>query len=101
MSAVIFNFHDVILLMTAVLSGMLALLLFVIHPSEKNPSNYLLGYFLLLYVIIPIDKLVTYGTAFKYVVLSLTPNLFLMGGGALLLEGPALYLPRRQTGQDD
>lgn len=99
MGAVIFNFNDVILLMTGVLSGMLALLLFISHVSEKRLSNYLLGSFLLLYVIIPIDKLITYSTAFKYVVLSINPNLFLMGGAALLLEGPVLYLYAKSVAQ--
>jgi AraC-like DNA-binding protein len=87
------------LLMTAVLSGLLAFLLFVSHVSEKRMSNYLLGSFLLLYVIIPVDKLITYSTAFKYAVLSMTPNLFLMGGAALLLEGPALYLYARSVAE--
>ncbi len=99
MSAVIFNFHDVMLLMTGVLSGMLALLLFVAHVREKRLSNYLLGYFLLLYVVIPLDKLITYSTAFKYFALSYTPNLFLMGGAALLLEGPVLYLYAKSIAQ--
>jgi AraC-like DNA-binding protein len=79
------------LLMTAALSSMLALLLFS-HVSEKRMSNYLLGSFLLLYAIIPVDKLVTYSSAFKLFVLSISPNLFIIGGSALLLEGPVLYL---------
>ena len=99
MNAAVFNFHDLVLVMTAVMSGMLALLLFISNVSDKRQSNYLLGCFLLMYVIIPVDKLITYSTALKPAVLSISPNLFLMGGAALLLEGPILYLYARSVAE--
>jgi AraC-like DNA-binding protein len=92
MDAVLFNFHDMILIMTAVLSVMLACLLFIFHESERRLSSYLLGSFLLLYAIIPLDKVITYGTEFHLVALNTSRNLFLIGNAALLLEGVLLYL---------
>jgi hypothetical protein len=92
MDAVLFNFNDLILVMTAVLSVMLACLLFIFHESDRRLSSYLLGTFLLLYALIPLDKVITYGAQFHLVALNASRNLFLIGNAALLLEGALLYL---------
>lgn len=91
MSEVVFNINDLVLVMTAIMSGMLALFLAVFRSNAKGVSNYLLVGFMLLYVIIPIDKLITYGESFRAAVLTISPNLFLLGEIALFLEGPILF----------
>jgi AraC-like DNA-binding protein len=92
MNAVLFNFHDMILFMMAMLSVMLACLLFIFHETDKRISSYLLGSFLLLYAIIPLDKMITYGEEFHLVALNASRNIFLIGNAAMLLEGALLYL---------
>lgn len=81
-----------VLFVTAVLSAMLACMLFIFHGADRRLSNYLLGLFLLLYAVISLDKLVTYGEEFRYVALEISTNFFLIGNAAFLLEGPLLYL---------
>lgn len=88
-----------ILFVTAILSGMLACMLFIFHATDRRLSNYLLGFFLLLYAVISLDKLITYGEEFRYVALETSTNLFLIGNAALLLEGPLLYLYVRSVSQ--
>src|SRR5688500_8371245 len=92
MDAVLFNFHDMILFMMAMLSVMLACLLFIFHETDKRISSYLLGSFLLLYAIIPLDKMITYGAEFHSVALNTSRNIFFFGNAAMLLEGALLFL---------
>jgi AraC-like DNA-binding protein len=92
MDAVLFNFHDMILFMMAMLSVMLACLLFIFHETDKRISSYLLGSFLLLYAIIPLDKMITYGAEFHSVALNASRNIFFFGNAAMLLEGALLFL---------
>ena len=101
MSTVLFNFHDLVLLTTAVLSGLLACMLFVFQGPDRRISNYLLGAFLLLYAIVPLDKLITYGAEFRYVALEFSLDIYLFGNAALLAEGPLLYLYTRSVAQKE
>ena len=75
MYQVIFNTHDVVLLMTAYQCILFAILLLTIK-REKPLSNFFLAFFLLQQAAIPLDILISFGAEFRNVALSWSPNLF-------------------------
>lgn len=96
MKAVIFNIHDVALLLIAGECGILALLLLA-HRGASPLTHRLLGVFLLLNALVAADTLMYWGEAVHYWVFSLSPNLFFLFGFAYFLLGPVLYWYTRST----
>lgn len=90
MKAIIFNIHDVALLLIAGECSILALL-FLAHRGSRSLSHLLLAIFLILNVLIAIDTLIYWGEAVRYRVFDILPNLFFLFGFAYFLEGPVLY----------
>lgn len=89
MSEVLFNAHDVVLLMTAYQCLLFALLLLTL-VRERRLSHWLLALFLLQYAAIPLDVLISFGEKFREVALSISPNLFYVFGFGYWLEAPLL-----------
>jgi AraC-like DNA-binding protein len=89
MYQVIFNTHDVVLLMTAYQCILFAVLLLTIK-REKPLSNFFLAFFLLQQAAIPLDILISFGAEFRNVALSWSPNLFYVFGFGYWLEAPFL-----------
>lgn len=89
MSNTIFNIHDVILLMTAFLCILFALLLLTIK-SNKRVSNIFLALFLLQHAAIPLDILISFGAEFRALALDVSPNLFYLFSFGYWLEAPLL-----------
>jgi len=89
MYQVIFNTHDVVLLMTAYQCVLFAILLLSIK-REKPVSNFFLAFFLLQQAAIPLDILISFGAEFRNVALSWSPNLFYIFGFGYWLEAPFL-----------
>lgn len=89
MDRVIFNTHDVVLLMTAYQCILFAVLL-VSANSEKRLANIFLALFLLQQAAIPLDILISFGAQFRYVALEFSPNLFYVFGFGYWLEAPLL-----------
>lgn len=89
MYQVIFNTHDVVLLMTAYQCILFAVLLLTIK-REKPLSNIFLAFFLLQQAAIPLDILISFGAEFRQVALSWSPNLFYVFGFGYWLEAPFL-----------
>lgn len=89
MYQVIFNTHDVVLLMTAYQCILFAVLLLTIK-REKNISNIFLALFLLQQAAIPLDILISFGAEFRHIALSWSPNLFYVFGFGYWLEAPFL-----------
>jgi AraC-like DNA-binding protein len=89
MYQVIFNTHDVVLLMTAYQCILFAILLLTIK-REKFLSNFFLAFFLLQQAAIPLDILISFGAEFRNVALSWSPNLFYVFGFGYWLEAPFL-----------
>jgi len=89
MYQVIFNTHDVVLLMTAYQCILFAILLLTIK-REKPLSNIFLAFFLLQQAAIPLDILISFGAEFRHVALSWSPNLFYIFGFGYWLEAPFL-----------
>ncbi|GGY86475.1 hypothetical protein GCM10011613_34510 [Cellvibrio zantedeschiae] len=89
MYQVIFNTHDVVLLMTAYQCILFAILLLTIK-REKPLSNVFLAFFLLQQAAIPLDILISFGAEFRHVALGWSPNLFYVFGFGYWLEAPFL-----------
>lgn len=89
MYQVIFNTHDVVLLMTAYQCILFAILLLTIK-REKPLINFFLAFFLLQQAAIPLDILISFGAEFRNVALSWSPNLFYVFGFGYWLEAPFL-----------
>lgn len=89
MYQVIFNTHDVVLLMTAYQCILFAILLLTLK-RERPLSNVFLALFLLQQAAIPLDILISFGAEFRSVALSWSPNLFYIFGFGYWLEAPFL-----------
>lgn len=89
MEKVIFNTHDVVLLMTAYQCILFAILLLTIK-REARLTNILLALFLLQHAAIPLDLLISFGAEFRHIALEWSPNLFYVFGFGYWLEGPLL-----------
>ena len=90
MNQVVFNFHDVILLMTAMLCCFFALLLIATNPP-KNTSNYFLAAFLIAHALIPLHELILWGAEFKLHVREKWPQVYFIGAFAYYLDAVLLY----------
>jgi len=89
MYQVIFNTHDVVLLMTAYQCILFALLLLTIK-REKYIRNVFLAFFLLQQAAIPLDILISFGAEFRHIAIEWSPDLFYVFGFGYWLEGPLL-----------
>lgn len=89
MYEVIFNTHDVVLLMTAYQCILFALLLLTIK-REHYIRNVFLAFFLLQQAAIPLDILISFGEEFRHIAIEWSPNLFYVFGFGYWLEGPLL-----------
>ncbi len=89
MDILLFNFHDVVLMMTTYQCTLFALLLLCIH-HENRQSNIILAGFLLTQALIPMDILISFGAGFREWAMDISPNLFISFGLAYWLEGPLL-----------
>lgn len=89
MYQVLFNTHDVILLMTAYQCILFALLLLTIKRDNYS-RNIFLAFFLLQQAAIPLDILISFGAEFRHVAIEWSPDLFYVFGFGYWLEGPLL-----------
>ncbi len=89
MYLVLFNTHDVVLLMTMYQCLLFAVLVVTIGRG-KPLSNLMLAGFLVSHAAIPLSNLINFGEAFREMALSISPNLFYIFDSAYWLEGPLL-----------
>ncbi|MBE8716069.1 AraC family transcriptional regulator [Cellvibrio polysaccharolyticus] len=87
---VLFNFHDVVLLMTAMQCTFFALLLLATN-SGRAVSNYFLAAFLIAHALIPLHELILWGAVFKWKIRENWPEAFFVGGIAYYLDAVLLY----------
>ena len=90
MNQVVFNFHDVIQLMTAMLCAFFALLLIVTN-NPKNTSNYFLAAFLIVHTFIPLHEVILWGAEFKLRVREHWPQIYFVTGFAYCLDAVLIY----------
>jgi AraC-like DNA-binding protein len=85
MNSVIFNTHDVVLLITVYQCLLFGLFLLTLKKGHKK-SNILLSLFLLSHAAIPLDTLINFGEAFRQHAIEFSPNIFYVFGTAYWLE---------------
>ena len=91
MSESLFNFHDLILLLTSFECIVFA---FIIYANKfLNKYSYtLFALFLLSHSFIALHELIFWGATFREWILALSPNLFFIFNFSYLLDGPLIYL---------
>jgi len=90
MNTVLFNFHDLILIITAFECILFAALIGTISPKSLK-TLFFLG-FLLCHALIPIHELIFWGERFRIWMLEISPNLFFLGSYAYFVDGVLLFL---------
>ena len=90
MQDLIFNTHDIILLVTIYQSILFALLVWTIK-HERHQSDYFLIGFLLTQAAIPLHLLVNFGDGFRLVALDFFPDSYRIFEIAYWLEGLLLF----------
>lgn len=85
---VVFNFHDVVLLMTSAQCLFFAFLLFL---TKTNKSDFYLSAFLLVLAFIPIHELILWGSVFKWTVRDSYPSAYFLTGFAYYIDTVLLY----------
>ena len=90
-SSVLFNFHDVILLMTA-MQCLFCFLLLCITMDRNTKSTLFLALFLFAHALIPINELIMWGAEFKVTVRTMLPSLYFAPAIAYYIDGALLFL---------
>jgi len=85
---VVFNFHDVVLLMTSAQCLFFSFLLFL---TKTNKSDLYLSAFLLVLAFIPIHELIIWGSVFKWTVRDSYPSAYFLTGFAYYIDTVLLY----------
>lgn len=88
---VIFNSHDVILLMTAMQCLFFGALLYITNTHRIKSTLFLAG-FLFAHALIPANELMMWGAEFKFQVRQAWPSLYFIPELAYYLDGPLLFL---------
>ena len=91
LSSVLFNFHDVILLMTA-MQCLFCFLLLCITMDRNTKSTLFLALFLFAHALIPINELIMWGAEFKVTVRTMLPSLYFAPAIAYYIDGALLFL---------
>ncbi|MDO3384505.1 helix-turn-helix domain-containing protein [Gilvimarinus sp. SDUM040013] len=91
MDTVLFNFHDLVLILTAFECLLFALLLSATNQKRVLSTAFFVG-FLICHIFIPLHELTFWGKQFRIWLLDISPNLFFLGSYAYFVDGPLLYL---------
>ncbi len=91
MDTILFNFHDLVMVLTAFECLLFSALLLLTY-KQGSISTLLLTGFLVCHFFIPVHELIFWGRQFRIWVLDISPNLFFWGSYAYFLDGPLLYL---------
>jgi len=89
--SVLFNFHDVVLMMISLQCLFFALLLWLTN-SKKIKSTFFLAAFLFAHALIPINELMMWGAEIKVHARQQLTSLYFVPGIAYYLDGPLLFL---------
>jgi AraC-like DNA-binding protein len=88
---VLFNFHDVILLMTA-MQCLFCFLLLSVTAFRNNKSILLLALFLFAHALIPINELMMWGADFKFIAREKFSSFYFVPAIAYYVDGALLFL---------
>ena len=89
MDTVLFNFYDLILIITAFECLLFALLVAVVSRVQLQ-TLFFIG-FLLCHALIPLHELIFWGERFRLWMVEISPNVFFIGSYAYFLVGALLY----------
>ncbi len=89
--SVLFNFHDVILVMTALQCLFFGILLCITNTNHVK-SVYFLAAFLFSHTLIPINELIMWGAEFAAQIQQSLPNIYFIPTVAYYLDAPFLYV---------
>ncbi len=90
MKAVLFNIHDVALIVTVVACALLGSR-HIVGWSRPQPSGYLFGLFLAVTALVAINTLILWAEPIRHPVFTVVPYLYLFLGVVAFLLGPFLY----------
>ncbi len=90
MNIILFNFHDVLMVLTAFECMLFAILLAATNKEKALSTWFLIG-FLVCHFMIPLHELTFWGSQFRIWLLEKSPNFFFVGSYAYFLDGPLLY----------
>jgi AraC-like DNA-binding protein len=90
MDTILFNFHDLLMVVTAFECLLLASLL-TAAAGQSSLSNRFLVLFLFCHFLIPLHELMFWGTRFRIWLLEISPDWFFVFSFAYYLDGPLLY----------
>ena len=88
---VLFNFHDVILLMTA-MQCLFCFFLLSATAFRNNISILFFALFLFAHALIPINELMMWGADFKFIAREKVPSLYFVPAIAYYVDGALLFL---------
>lgn len=88
MNKVLFNFHDLVLIVV-IIEGLILSLMTIF--TKRHLSNVLLGLFLFLSAAIAFDVLIYWCVPLRNILAEVSPRLFFVMGFAYFLQGPMLY----------
>lgn len=91
MSLVVFNFHDVVLWMTALQCLLFACLLLATN-TKRHLSMIFLAAFLVAHALIPLHEMILWGLEFKLLVRNNLPEVYFLGAAAYYVDGALLLL---------
>lgn len=90
MDTILFNFHDLVLILTAFECLLFALLLYATREDQPKTTYFFIG-FLLCHAFIPLHELTFWGKEFRLWMLDISPNIFFTGSYAYFIDGPLLF----------
>lgn len=90
MDKVLFNFHDIVLILTAFECLLFAALLSATN-KKKLTSTYIFVGFLVCHFFVAFHELTFWGKQLRFWLLDISPNLFFIGSYAYFLDGLLLY----------
>lgn len=93
------NIHDLVLVLTAVECGVLAVLLNLLPAKHIQPRRILSGFFVLIALVLTATLIVWNGDL-KTAAINQTPFIVSILAACLLLQGPVLYFYLRSLSQD-
>ncbi|MDN3637492.1 helix-turn-helix transcriptional regulator [Simiduia curdlanivorans] len=91
MDTVLFNFHDVVLILLSFECLLVAAILSLSQPNRPLSTWFFVG-FLLCHSFMALHELIFWGKEFRLWMLDISPNFFFLGSYSYYLDGPLLYL---------
>ena len=90
-NTLLFNVHDLVLIMSAILSLILAITFAFFYKKNSSQTNLFIAIILFLFAAQSINTLIIWSEPLRLLTLNWAPNLFFLGGLGFWLQGPLLF----------